>query len=274
MSKFRCLLVLLSFCLLAPPALRADNLYAYRDSVKNGYNFLLYVPDSYYSSEKPLPVILCLHGKSLAGNNLEGITRYGCIDALRRGQKIEALIICPQCNSTGGWNPERLMQVVDWVRYRYRNDENRLYVFGISMGGWGTFKFAAAYPDKVAAAIAMCGGYTGEVEPLGDLPLWIIHGTSDTITSITYSSSVVEKLARLGRSGRLMFTWLTGCDHSILARVFLLKKPYDWLFSHRLTDSNRMVNRNCQLDPNDLNSAYMHLDPAKAQRLPIQNPSK
>jgi DNA-binding CsgD family transcriptional regulator len=84
MSKFRCLLVLLSFCLLAPPALRADNLYAYRDSVKNGYNFLLYVPDSYYSSEKPLPVILCLHGKSLAGNNLEGITRYGCIDALRR----------------------------------------------------------------------------------------------------------------------------------------------------------------------------------------------
>ena len=111
MRRIRCILVLL-FCLLASETLRADNLYAYRDSVKNGYNFLLYVPDSYYSSQEPLPVILCLHGKSLAGNNLEGITRYGCVDALRRGQKIEALIICPQCNSTGGWNAERLMRVV------------------------------------------------------------------------------------------------------------------------------------------------------------------
>lgn len=274
MRRIHRILLVVLFCILVSPGLRADNLYAYRDSVKNGYNFLLYVPDSYYSSEKPLPVILCLHGKSLAGNNLQGITKYGCIDALRRGQQIEALVICPQCNSTGGWNAERLMRVVDWVRYRYRNDENRLYVFGISMGGWGTFKFAAAYPDKVAAAIAMCGGFTGEVEPLGDLPLWIIHCTSDTITSITFSSSIVEKLAKLGKSGRLMFTWLTGCDHSILARVFLLKEPYEWLFAHRLTDRDRMVSRNCRLEPNDLNAAYMRLDPAKAQRLPIQNPSK
>ena len=271
MRRIRCIMVLL-LCFLASPALRADNLYAYRDSVKNGYNFLLYVPDSYYSSDKPLPVILCLHGKSLAGNNLEGITKYGCIDALRRGQKIDALVICPQCNSTGGWNAERLWKVVDWVRYRYRNDEDRLYVFGISMGGWGTFKFAAAYPDKVAAAIAMCGGFTGDVDPLGDLPLWIIHGTSDTITSITFSSSIVEKLAKMGRSGRLMFTWLTGCDHRILARIYLLPQPYDWLFAHSLKDSRRPANHAYEIEPSDLDAAYIRLDPGKARKLPIRNP--
>ena len=53
--------------ILAASRLQADNLYAYRDSVKNGYNFLLYVPDSYETSETPLPILLCLHGKSLAG---------------------------------------------------------------------------------------------------------------------------------------------------------------------------------------------------------------
>ena len=272
MKRLPFILVLL-FALVSPH-LRADNLYAYRDSVKNGYSFLLYVPDSYYTSEKPLPLVLCLHGKSLAGNNLSGITKYGCIDALRRGQEIEALVLCPQCYSTGGWNAERLMRVVEWVGDRYRYDADRLYVFGISMGGWGTFKFAAAYPDKVAAAIAMCGGFTGEVEPLGDLPLWIIHGTSDTTTSISFSSSIVEKLAKMGRSGRLVFSWLTGCNHSILARVFLLKEPYEWLFSHNLQDPNRTVNRDVKLDPKDLNAAYMRLDPTKAQRLPIKNPSK
>jgi len=264
----------LFLALLAAPGLRADNLYAYRDSVKNGYNFLLYVPDSYEQSETPLPVVLCLHGKSLAGNNLSGITKYGCIDAIRRGRKIDALVICPQCHTTGGWNAERLMRVVNWVMSRYRHDPDRLYCFGISMGGWGTFKFAAAYPDRVAAAIALCGGFTGDVQPLGSVPLWILHGTSDTMTALSFSTSIVEKLAKMGASGRLQFTWLTGCDHSILARTFLLKQPYDWLFSHRLSDPERMVNREVKIEPKDLRTAYMTIPPGNAQRLPIKNPPK
>lgn len=263
---------LLSF--LAASGVRADNLYSYRDSVQRGYNFLLYVPDSYYTSEEPLPLILNLHGKSLCGTDLSTITRYGCVDALRRGRKIDAVIICPQCQSTGGWDAERLMNVVEWVTYRYRTDPDRLYVFGISMGGWGTFKFAAAYPDKVAAAIAMCGGYTGPVEPLTQLPLWIIHGTSDRITTINYSTSIVEKMAKIGQSGRVFFSWLTGCDHSILARVFLLQEPYDWLFSHRLSDPDRMANRDVKIELRDLQLAYMRLDQSQAQRLPIKKPSK
>lgn len=272
MKKLRAILILLAA--LVPLHLRADNLYAYRDSVKNAYDFLLYVPDSYYDSDKPLPLILNLHGKSLSGRDLNMITRYGCIDALRRGRKIDAVVLCPQCRTAGGWDAEKLMQVVEWVRYRFRTDPDRLYVFGISMGGWGTLKFAAAYPDQVAAAIAMCGGYTGPVEPLAELPLWIIHGTSDTITHISYSTSIVEKLANLGKTSRLYFTWLTGCDHSILARIFLLQQAYDWLFSHSLKDPGRQVSREYKIVPKDLNAAYMRLDQSQAQRLPVRTPFK
>ena len=275
-GKVKRITLILAFFLsiLAASRLQADNLYAYRDSVKNGYNFLLYVPDSYETSETPLPILLCLHGKSLAGSSLATITKYGCVDALRRGQKIDALVICPQCNTTGGWNAERLMHVVNWVMSRYRHDPDRLYCFGISMGGWGTFKFTAAYPDRVAAAIAMCGGYTGDVEPLGGVPLWIMHGTSDTVTALSFSSTVVEKMAKLGVSGRLRFSWLTGCDHSILARVFLLKQPYEWLFSHSLRDTDRLVNREIKIEPQDIRAAYMTIEPGQAQRLPIVNPPK
>ena len=269
---FRIIGVLLA--VLVPNQLRADHLYAYRDVVEDAYDFLVYIPDSYYNSDKPLPLLLNLHGRSLTGNDLNMVTRYGCIDALRRGRKIEAVVVCPQCRTTGGWDPEKLMNAVDWVRYNFRTDHNRLYVFGISMGGWGTFKFAAAYPDQVAAAIGMCGGSTGPVEPLSRLPLWIIHGTSDRVTEIYYSTSVVEKMARTGKSGRLYFTWLTGCDHSILARVFLLPQAYDWLFAHSLKDRDRQVNRDFRIVPRDLDAAYMHLDQSRAQRLPIQEPYK
>ena len=271
MRMLRLIWVLLA--VLASSQLRAGgHLYAYQEYVRDAYDFLLYIPDSYYDSEEPLPLILNLHGRSLTGNDLNLITRYGCIDALRRGRKIDAVVLCPQCRTTGGWDPEKLMKVVQWVQYNFRTDPDRLYVFGISMGGWGTFKFAAAYPDKVAAAIGMCGGYTGPVEPLTELPIWIIHGTSDRITSINYSTIVVEKMARMGKSGRLYFTWLTGCDHSILARIFLLQQPYDWLFSHSLKDPDRPVNRDFKIEPRDLAAAYMRLDSSQAQKLKILEP--
>lgn len=267
-------ILLFALSLLAGPRLRADQLLAYRDSVANSYNFLLYVPDSYETSEEPLPIVLCLHGKSLAGSSLSSITRYGCIDALRRGRDINALVICPQCYSTGGWNAERLMRVVNWVMSRYRHDPDRLYCFGISMGGWGTYKFAATYPKRVAAAIAMCGGFTGEVEPLGDVPLWIVHGTADTTTSLSYSSSIVDRMTEAGVAERLRYTWLEGCDHSILARVFLLQQAYDWLFSHSLSDPDRAVNREIEITPRDVQLAYMTIEPNHEQVLPIKNPRK
>ena len=228
----------------------SGELLAYRDSVKKAYNFLLYVPGTYSrdTTVAPLPLILFLHGGSLCGNDLKMVTQYGC------------------------WNAEKLMAVVDWVRERYRTDTDRLYVFGISMGGWGTFKFVSAYPDKVAAGIALCGGYQGDIQPLTEVPLWIIHGTSDTVTKISNSTNIVAAMAKTGKSGRVVYSWLTGCDHSILARVFLLQEPYDWLFKHSLQDPCRPVNRDFKLEPKDLQAAYMRIDTSQAQRLPIKKP--
>ena len=264
-SKY--LSVLLVF--LAPLALKAeDELVAYRDSVDNGYNFLLYVPERYYSGDT-LPLIVCLHGKSLTGNDLPRVTKYGCIDAIRRGRQIDALVLCPQCNTTAGWEAKRVMNVVDWVQSRFRTDPDRLYVMGMSMGGWGTFKVVSAYPDRVTAAIAMCGGYTGPIEPLTRVPLWIIHGTADDMTPFSYSNSLVKNMIKSGKGDRVHFSWLMGSDHSILARVFLLEQPYKWLFRHSLTDERRHVCREYDIVPSDLSTAYNNLDRDKAQKLPI-----
>lgn len=267
------LLLFLAFCLF-PVRLFGGELFAYRDSVKYGYDFLLYVPDYYEErKEEPLPVIVCLHGKSRVGNDLNMVTKYGCVDALRRGAQIDAIIICPQCTSTGGWKADRVMNVVDFVYSRYCCDPDRLYVYGMSMGGWGTFKVVAEYPDRVAAAIAMCGGYTGDAfENIGQVPLWIIHGTADEITRQSFSTRVVQSLENIGMADRVRCTWLEDQGHSILARIFLLEDTYKWLFQHTLSAPDRPCSREYEVTVSDLSRAYMFLDVEKRQRLPITKP--
>lgn len=253
--------------------LHAGELLAYRDSVKDGYNFLLYVPDSYRVSDETCPVVIFLHGKSLCGNNLDQITRYGCIDALRRGVRIDALVLCPQCSNPSGWEASSVMATLEYVAARYRIDTDRIYVYGMSMGGWGTFKVVSAYPDRIAAAIAMCGGYTGSPEPLTQVPLWIIHGIADDITPLSNSKGIVKDMEETGNAVRLRYTWLQGCDHSILARAFLLDQTYSWLSSHRLSAEGRPVCTDYDVTPEDLRNAYRGLR-APGADLPIKEPRR
>lgn len=263
-------MLVLALCLL-PTRLFGGELLEYRDSLKEGYNFLLYIPDCYQERiDAALPVILYLHGKSRVGNDLNMVTTYGCVDALRRGVRINAIIICPQCTTTAGWNATRLMNVVDYVYERYNCDPDRLYVYGMSMGGWGTFKMVAEYPDRIAAAIAMCGGYVGnQINNIGQVPLWIIHGTGDEATNLTYSTGIVQKLVDSGMADRVRFTWLVDQGHSILARVFLLEDTYKWLFQHRLSTPGRRCSRDYDVTVQDLRKAYVMLDPENRQKLPI-----
>lgn len=262
------LALLLAFRL---PDASAKELLAYRDSVQQGYNFLFYVPDGYRESEDAYPLIVFLHGKSLTGSNLNMVTRYGCVDALRRGVSIDALVLCPQSNVVG-WDARRVMDTIDYVTERYRVDRNRIYLYGMSMGGWGVFKVLAAYPDRIAAGIAMCGGYTGMVEPLTETPLWIIHGTNDDVTSFSYSSGLVKKMVATGKADRLYYTWLTGCDHSILARAYLLPDTYKWLLEHRLNTPRRPCCRDYDISPTDLDRAYLGLHSPRLSDLPITIP--
>ena len=130
---------------------------SFRNTVSDGYNFWLYTPPGYDSTVNDKPIVLFLHGASLCGNDLNQVRRYGTINALERGRKVDAVVIAPQ-NPGGSWQPDKLMNVVKWVEEHYAGDTNRFYVLGMSMGGYGTFNFTAAYPDKVAAAMALCGG--------------------------------------------------------------------------------------------------------------------
>lgn len=230
-----------------------------RGVIPNGYNFWMYVPDEYMEDNHPLPLIIFLHGASLCGNNMNRVRRYGVLDAIDKGKIIPTFVIAPQ-NPGGAWKPEKLNEILEWAKANYKVDTTRVYVLGMSLGGYGTLDFVGKYPEKIAAAMALCGGCSlNNIEGLGKVPLWIMHGTSDRAVSISQSKKIVNSLKEKGMDKLLRYDWLKGGSHGILARLFYLQKTYDWLIGHSLADNPRVIDKNFEITWDDINRTYQEL---------------
>lgn len=259
------ILLSILFTLLVCKVSAYDFLRAVKDELPGGYNFWVYTPVDYFYSQEQTPVIIFLHGASLCGKNLDRVRRYGPLDAIVKGRAIDALTIVPQ-NPGGAWSPKKIMDMLDWVKKNYPCDSTRVYVLGMSLGGYGTMDVCATYPDRIAAGMALCGGCSlKDVSGLGNLPFWIIHGTADRSVPIKKSKVVVEQLKQEGKDSRLIYDWWKGANHGTPARVFYLKKTYEWLFSHSLRDKNRPVNKDISISMSDLRKAYGDMTKDTAQ---------
>lgn len=262
--------IVILIILLIPTLVHGQKLIAYRDTVKDAYNFWVYVPECYDTVSQTTPTVLFLHGRSLCGRNLALVRKYGPLDAVAKGRKINALVVAPQ-NPGSAWNPDKIMKIIDWTTEKYKTDTNRLYVLGMSLGGFGTIDFVGTYPEKVAAAIALCGGGTlKEYCGLNKVPLWIMHGTADRAVGVGQSQAVVDNMIQCGDTSLLIFNRMSGVNHGQLARVFYLPETYEWLFSHSLNDSVRMVNHNVTINTTTMESAYKNLD--KETKLTVVDP--
>ena len=197
----------------------------------------------------PLPIVVFLHGRSLSGTDLNIVRKYGTIDAISRGRNINAIVIAPQVTMSDWWRPNRVMNIVKWVSERYDVDMSRLYVLGMSLGGYGAIDFAAAYPNETAAAMGLCGGATRkDLANINEVPMWIIHGTSDVSVSVTESRRVKAAMEEGdATTPRLRYDEYPGVGHAALARLFYLKETYEWLFKHSTTDPSRPVDRTVKI---------------------------
>ena len=243
MKFFRLLFFLIlsiSTQLISGQSLKSGSLQAKRGVIHGGYNFWFYSPDSTQVEAKP--VIIFLHGASLCGNDLNRVSRYGTIDAISRGREIDAYVVAPQ-NPGGSWSPSKVMQIVDWVDKNGNIDHDRIYVIGMSLGGYGAIDVAAAYPERIAACMSFCGGGTSSnLADLNQVPLWIVHGTGDRAVSVSESDRVVNAMRSAdSETPRLIYDRVPGMNHSQPARFFYLPDSYDWLLSHSLSDVDRPV---------------------------------
>jgi predicted peptidase len=214
--------------------------YCQLQAIKNqaDYPFLLHLPADSTLKSKP-PVLIFLHGRSLSGTNLDLVKRYGVIHEIEKGRKVPAIVVAPQVLAGKSWEPEKILSVLKFVQRTFDTDTNRVYVAGMSLGGYGTLRFAGAYPEIVTAAVALCGGgNTSDGCDLATVPLWIQHGNQDEAVPISESEKIVKAIKNCNGGENLKYTVHKGANHGALERVFRTDEMYNWLFQYTKEDKN------------------------------------
>ncbi|MDR0803120.1 dienelactone hydrolase family protein [Fluviicola sp.] len=210
---------------------------------KTYYNFWLNLPDSSTLNNNP-PILIFLHGKSLSGTDLNHVKKYGVIHEIEKGRIIPAIVIAPQVAS-GSWNPDKVLEVLQYVQKLYKTDTNRVYVCGMSLGGYGTMHFAGKYASKITAAVALCGGGNPkDACNLASIPMWIQHGNRDEAVPVRCSREMVSAIKQCNNGKNLIYTEIPGANHGALEHVFRCDEMYDWLFAQVRTGSGEVVMTN------------------------------
>lgn len=197
---------------------------------KSGYSYWVRMPKEVAKKEK-VPVIIFLHGRSLSGHDLSRVKRYGVLRAIERGKDLDAIVVAPQ--TANGWDPDKVMEVLDKVEKDYPVDKERIYVCGMSMGGYGTMDVAGKYPDRIAAAVAICGGGTLSYAcNLTQVPLWIQHGSADRAVPASESKKIYNAIKKCDKNADATLTIIPGGTHGSVERLFHGEKIYDFMFRH------------------------------------------
>ena len=198
---------------------------------KATYHYLLSLP-AHYNPRQAYPLVIYLHGGSQKGNDLEKLKVYGLPYLVAQGQQFDFIIASPQCPDNKYWSTENWFEpLYADLTTQYHIDTTRVYLTGVSMGGYGTYITAMDFPDKFAALLPLCGGCndsdTSRICNLQQIPIWAFHGTADDQVDIKETIRIADKLRTC--KGHMKFTPLENEGHGI--QFLYEKKPeiYTWL---------------------------------------------
>jgi hypothetical protein len=198
------------------------------------YHYLLYLPQQYDSDDaRHWPLIIYLHGKSACGTDLGKVKRYGLPFFTDRGMSLDAIAVSPQCPEGKNWTSENwLNPILKELTTKYHIDTTRIYLTGMSLGGFGTWDLAIKYPHRFAAIAPLCGGGNPRlVGAIKEVPVWAFHGDHDQLVPINRSKEMIEALRKCG--GYPKFTILKGFPHDI-HRMYGDPNLYKWMLQYRL----------------------------------------
>ncbi|WP_414585645.1 prolyl oligopeptidase family serine peptidase [Scytonema sp. PCC 10023] len=199
----------------------------------NNYNYLLFLPKSYEAQEFRLPMILFLHGAGERGSNLEDVKRNGIARIVEEQPDFPFIAVSPQCPPGERWSVNLLSALLDDVIAQYHVSLDRVYLTGLSMGGYGTWHLAADQPDRFAAIAPICGGGNPqEAYRLKNLPVWAFHGKRDRIVPLRESEKMVQALKNCG-ANNVKFTVYPEADHDSWTQTYNNPMLYDWFLQHQ-----------------------------------------
>jgi len=200
---------------------------------KKDYPYLLYLPKEYKNSEKEIPLVIYLHGASCKGSNLARVKKYGLPYYVNKGKHYDFIIASPQCPSNKSWLSDNWFEpLYNKLTSKYPIDKRRVYVVGMSMGGYGAWHLAMDFPDIIAAIVPLCGGCydSTRISRIRQIPVWAIHGALDKAIPVNETEKLISKLISL--AAPVKYTRVEDRGHNI-ANYFGRKEIYDWLLEQR-----------------------------------------
>jgi predicted peptidase len=200
------------------------------------YQYLLYLPEDYGKEpSRKWPLMLFLHGAGSCGSNLKDVKMHGPPAMVEKGRQFPFIIVSPQ-SPTGGWSADVLNRLLDRITREYAVDQDCVYCTGLSMGGYGTWSLAMAYPERFAAIVPMSGGGdTAKAARLRHVPAWAFHGGKDSVVPLSQSQGMVDAVNKAGGDAKL--TVFHSAKHACWARAYRMPELYEWLLAHRRADA-------------------------------------
>ncbi len=223
-------------------------------------SYRLYVPYD-YDGVKKYPVLTFLHGAGQRGNDgiqqVEAIVPY-FFDDPATDAAYNSIVIVPQCPLEYKWvecewglgrysvdevqesEPMKAyLNVLDGIKKTYKVDNDRFYITGFSMGGYGTWDLLTRHGELYAAGMPLCGGGDRtKAELLVDIPIRTFHGTDDSLVPV-YATKQMYNAIRALRGTKINYTEMAGYPHDIWTDVYNDSSNIAWLFSHRLSDRTK-----------------------------------
>ena len=199
--------------------------------IKAQMDYWIYLPQDYEKQEK-VPLLLFLHGAGERGNDLNKVKVHGPPKLIEAGKKFPFIVVSPQCPEGRWWATHELVALIDNLESKYKIDPDRIYVTGLSMGGFGTWALADRIPNRLAAIAPVCGGgNTVTARSLAKLPTWVFHGAKDTVVPLTLSQDMVDAMKKHGGEPKL--TIYPEAGHDSWTETYNNPEFYEWLLAQK-----------------------------------------
>ncbi len=210
--------------------------------VKQDLDYLLFLPADYDPARaEGWPMILFRHGAGERGNDLSRVKVHGPPKQVQSNPDFPFILVSPQCPEGETWDVSQLNGLLDDVIAKHNVDETRVYLTGLSMGGFGTWSLGIANPERFAAIAPICGGGqrlpvlvagSEKKQALKSLPVWAFHGEKDSVVAVEESKRMVDALKRLGNEN-VKLTIYPDAGHDSWTQTYDDPDFYPWLLQHR-----------------------------------------
>lgn len=201
--------------------------------------YLRFVPEGLGKEpQRKWPLILFLHGAGERGHDPDILKKHGIRKIAEVQPDFPFIALSPQSNDGTSWEGyiQPLTSLLDETIRTLPVDTARMYLTGISMGGYGVWRLAVEVPDRFAALVPICGygppsqGFPERVCVLKDVPVWVFHGGRDDVVPPEESRKMVEALEECG--GDVRFTIYPDAGHDSWTRTYDNPELYAWLLKH------------------------------------------